>query len=194
MSDSNYAADRDGVSISSYVLQLADRYYWDHLNIATPTKWNMISYASKRQREVTRSSSESEYVASALCLKNILHKKYVMEELGFPQQEIPLFIDNTSVKFMANEWRVTDNSKHINVRYHFLRSHVIRGTIAIYYVDSEENIADLGTKPLAQTAHDYLMSKIMDGTPMHCSRYQKSVELKRADKRSRQVMTDNVDD
>jgi hypothetical protein len=119
-SDSNYAADRDGVSISSYVLQLADKYYWDHLDIATPTKWNMISYASKRQKEVTRSSSESEYVAGALCVKNILHKKYIMEELGFPQPEIPLFVDNTAVKFMANEWRITENSKHINTRYHSL--------------------------------------------------------------------------
>jgi hypothetical protein len=133
-------------------------------------------------------------VASALCLKNILHKKYIMEELGFPLQEIPLFIDNTAVKFMASEWKVTENTKHINTRYHFLRSHVMRGTIAIYYVDSEENIADLGTKPLAQQAHDYLMSKIMDGTPRHCSRYKMNVIKKRAEKRSRQVMTDNVDD
>lgn len=162
-SDSNYAADKDAISISSYVLQLADKHYWDHLDIATPTKWNMISYASKRQREVTKSSSESEYIAGALCLKNILHKKYMMEELGFPQPSIPMFVDNTSVKFMANEWKVTDNSKHINVRYHFLRSHTIRETIAIYYVSSEENIADIGTKPLSQNQHEYLMSKFMVG-------------------------------
>jgi hypothetical protein len=165
-SDSNYAADKDGISISSYVLQLADKYYWDHLDVATPPKWNVISYCSKRQREVTRSSTESEYIASALCLKNILHKKYIMDELGFPQHGIPLFIDNVSVKFLANEWKVTDNSKHINTRYHFLRSHAIRETISIYYVESEENLADIGTKPLAKAQHEYLMSKFMVGTPL----------------------------
>ena len=95
MQDSNYAADKDGISTSSYVLQLADKFYWDHLDMARPTEWDVISYTSKRQREVTRSSTESEYIASALCLKNILHKKYMMEELGFPQVNIPLFIDNT---------------------------------------------------------------------------------------------------
>jgi len=169
-SDSNYAADKDGVSISSYVLQLSDKYYWDHLNIATPVKWNVISYASRRQREVTRSSSEAEYIAAALCLKNILHKKYIMEELGFPQVSVPMFIDNTAVKFMANEWRVTENSKHINTRYHFLRYHAIKETIGIYYVDSEENIADIGTKPLSKQAHEYLMSKFMEGSPRQESR------------------------
>jgi hypothetical protein len=164
-SDSNYAADKDGISTSSYVLQLADKYYWDHLDVAGPTKWNVVSYTSKRQREVTRSSTESEYIATALCLKNILHKKYMLEELGFPQCSIPLFIDNTSVKFMANEWRITDNSKHINTRYHFLRSHVIKETVSLYYVDTEENISDIGTKPLTVRPHEYLMSKFMDGTP-----------------------------
>jgi hypothetical protein len=164
-SDSNYAADKDGISTSSYVLQLADKFYWDHLDVARPTEWNVISYTSKRQREVTRSSTESEYIASALCLKNILHKKYIMEELGFPQINIPLFIDNTSVKFMANEWKITENSKHINTRYHFLRSHVIRQTVSIYYVDSEENIPDIGTKPLAQRQHEYLLNKFMVGSP-----------------------------
>jgi hypothetical protein len=189
-SDSNYAADKDGISISSYVLQLADKHYWDHIDIATPTKWNVISYTSKRQREVTRSSTESEYIASALCLKNILHKKYMMEEIGFPQHAIPMFIDNTSVKFMANEWKITDNSKHVNTRYHFLRSHTIRETISIYYVDTEENIADIGTKPLAQKPHEYLMSKFMEGSPQHISRYEMSqLGLK---KRKRQVLTDVV--
>ena len=183
LSDSNYAADKDGVSTSSYVLQLADKYYWDHLEIATPTQWNVISYASRRQREVTRSSSEAEYVAGALCLKNILHKKYIMEELGFKQESIPLFVDNTAVKFMANEWRITENSKHMNVRYHFLRSHTIRGTIAIYYVDSEENIADIGTKPLAFRPHEYLMSKFMEGSSKHESFYK----INSRKKRSRQV-------
>jgi hypothetical protein len=38
---------------------------------------------------------------------------------------------------------------------------VIRGIVTIYYVDSEENIADIGTKPLAKPAHDYLMLKFM---------------------------------
>jgi hypothetical protein len=188
-SDSNYAADRDGVSISSYVLQLTDMYFWDNLHIACPTKWNVISYASKRQREVTRSSSESEYIAAALCLKNVLHKKYIMEELGFKQESIPIFIDNTAVKFMANEWRVTENSKHINTRYHFLRSHTIRGNVAIYYVDSEENIADIGTKPLPRQSHEYVMSKFMQETK-HGTSDQISLIVKR--KRSRLESTSGV--
>lgn len=183
-SDSNYAADKDGISISSYVLQLADKYYWDHLDVATPTKWNVISYCSKRQREVTRSSTESEYIASALCLKNILHKKYIMDELGFPQHGIPLFIDNVSVKFMANEWKVTENSKHINTRYHFLRSHAIRETISIYYVDTEENLADIGTKPLAKTQHEYLISKFMVGTPLHVDLEKRRKLLDRTKKKA----------
>jgi hypothetical protein len=102
-----------------------------------------------------------------------------MEELGFQQESIPMFIDNTSVKFMANEWKVTENSKHINTRYHFLRSHTIRGTIVIYYVQSEENIADIGTKPLGKLAHDYLMSKFMQGEAKHESSYVTSLIKKR---------------
>jgi len=162
MSDSNYAGDLDGISISSYVLQLTDQYYWDHLDVATPVEFNMISFISKRQREVGRSTAEPEYISAALTVKNILHKKYMFDEMGFVQPTIPLFLDNTAVKFMASEWRVTENTKHINTRYHFLRFHVIKETVAIYYVPSEENIADLGTKPLPIAAHEYLTSKIME--------------------------------
>jgi hypothetical protein len=182
-SDSNYAADKDGISISSYVLQLADKYYWDHLDIAEPTNWNVISYASKRQHEVTRSSSEAEYIAGALCLKSVLHKKYIMEALGFNQESIPFFLDNTAVKFMASEWKITENSKHINTRYHFLRSHTIRGTIAIYYVNTKDNIADLGTKPLDYAAHYNLVSKFMEGKAKHDSLYQVQLLKQRASKR-----------
>ncbi len=161
-SDSNYAGDADGISVSSHVLQLTDQYYWDHLDVATPVKFNMISYLSRRQREVGRSTAEPEYISAALTVKNILHKKYMFDEMGFKQPTIPMFLDNTAVKFMASEWRVTENSKHINTRYHFLRYHVIKETVAIYYVPSEENIADLGTKPLPIQNHEYLTSKIME--------------------------------
>jgi len=162
--DSNYAADKDAVSTSSYMLQLTDKYVWDQMEIAMPVNYNLISYASKRQREVAHSSTEAEYIATALSLKNLLHKKYMMDELGFKQSAIPMFIDNTAVKFMANEWKVTDRSKHINVRHHFIRYHAIKGTIVIYYVDTKENGADIGTKPLPFVMHEYLMMKVMDGS------------------------------
>ena len=59
------------ISILSYVLQLADKYYWDRLDIAEPMIWIAISYARKRQGEVIRSSSEEEFIAGALCLKSV---------------------------------------------------------------------------------------------------------------------------
>jgi hypothetical protein len=161
--DSNYAADLDGVSTSSYIIQLTDQYVWDRMRVAQPVKYNLISFSSKRQKEVAHSSSEAEYIASASSLKNLLHKQYMMQELGFPQPSMPMFVDNTAVRFMANEWRVTDKSKHINTRYHLLRYHAIKGTIVIYYINTLENIADVGTKPLPFSVHDYLIKKVMEG-------------------------------
>jgi hypothetical protein len=84
---------------------------------------------------------------------------------------------------MANEWKITENSKHINTRYHFLRSHTIRGTIAIYYVNTKDNIADLGTKPLDYAAHYNLVSKFMEGEAKHDSLYQVKLSEQRASKR-----------
>jgi len=162
--DSNYAADKDGVSTSCYMVQLTDRFVWDKMTTAQPVNLNLVSYASKRQREVTQSSTETEYIAGALSVKNLLHEKYLMEELGFSQPSMPMFFDNTAVRFMANEWKVTEKSKHINTRYHLLRYHAIKGTVVIYYIDTLENVADIGTKPLPVSMHGYLIKKIMDGT------------------------------
>ena len=95
-----------------------------------------------------------------------------------------MFVDNTAMRFMANEWKVSDNSKHINTRYHFLRSHAIRGTMILYYVDTKENVADMGTKPLDKSQHWYLFENVMDiGTENLVVQF---VERSRF-KRSRQV-------
>ena len=76
-------------------------------------------------------------------------------------------------------------------KIHFLRSHAIRETISIYYVDTEKNLADIGTKPLVKTQHEYLMSKFMVGTPLHGDLEQ---ERKLLDRKKKKASNDlNVD-
>ena len=59
-----------------------------------------------------------------------------------------IFCDNTAAKSLSENPVHHSRSKHIDVRYHFLRDNVAKGTVMIDYVQTEDQIADIFTKPL----------------------------------------------
>ena len=125
-----------------------------------------VSWFSRTQKCVTLSTSEAEYVAMTDTLKEVLFLRHVWEFM-LPEVQrlcIQLFEDNQGAIQLAENPVTGGSSKHIEVRYHFIRQWVQRGEIKIKHVSSELQHADFLTKALPadlfEFHRDYVMSNM----------------------------------
>ncbi|GAB2283721.1 hypothetical protein Dimus_039621 [Dionaea muscipula] len=109
-----------------------------------------ISWASKKQPIVALSSSEAEYVAAATCVSHALWLLKLLAELKI-KQEGPMIIhvDNQSAIAIAKNPVYHDRSKHIDVRFHFLRDAIAKKEVELKFVRTQAQIADVMTKALS---------------------------------------------
>src|SRR6266436_917544 len=118
-----------------------------------------ISWRSKLQTSVSQSSTEAEYVASTEAAKEAIWLRRLMNDL---KQDIshptPLFIDNRGAQLLAKNPVNHSNTKHIDVRHHFIRECVANGSIVLRSIASADNIADVCTKPLGKVKFSLLRS------------------------------------
>jgi hypothetical protein len=133
MSDSDYAGDKDTrISVSGYVV---------YANGA------LITWKSRGQKSVTLSSTEAEYVALAELVTEVQFVKMIIESMGMAVRiPIKLRADNIGAIFLAKNTTTGQRTKHIDVRYHFIRELVEDGTIEIEFVKTLDNEADIYTK------------------------------------------------
>jgi len=111
----------------------------------------IISWQSHSQKTVALSSTEAEYMALSDCSRQAVWMKTVFSELGMPLGTIPICGDNQGSIFISSNPVQEQRSKHIDIRYHYVRDCIEDGKIAIYFVDGSQNPADLFTKNLGQT-------------------------------------------
>ena len=146
--DADYGSDKDNrKSITGMVIYLC----------GVPIAWR-----SKAQKCVTLSTMESEYYAmSELCSEII----YIKNTLEFLQVEIeyPIIIrvDNIGAMFLANNPSLSQRTKHISIRQHFVRQYVEDGTVKIVFVKSKLNDADIFTKNLSKELFEKHQASIM---------------------------------
>ncbi|GAB2274840.1 hypothetical protein Dimus_039096 [Dionaea muscipula] len=109
-----------------------------------------FSWVSKLQPIVTLSSSEAEYIAMASCTSHALWLRQFLAELKVEQGDpTVIFVDNQSAIAIAKNPVYHDRSKHIDVRFHFLRDAVANDVVKLEHVKTQDQLADLLTKPLA---------------------------------------------
>jgi hypothetical protein len=94
------------------------------------------------------STAEAEYITVGACCTQILYMKQTLLEYGVVLEKLPLLCDNESVVKIANNPIQHSRTKHIDVCHHFLRDHVAKGDIILEVVRSEDQLADISTKPL----------------------------------------------
>jgi hypothetical protein len=107
-----------------------------------------VSWASKKQNSVALSTAEVEYIATGHCCAQLLWMRQTLRDYGYKLSKVPLLCDNESAIRMADNPVEHSRTKHIAIRYHFLRDHQQRGGIEIDYVSTKEQLADIFTKPL----------------------------------------------
>lgn len=105
-----------------------------------------VTWSSQRQGVVAQSTCEAEYIALGLGAKEAIWLKSLMNELGFEQRPVEINVDNQSAIKLVKNPEFHKRSKHIDIKFHFVRDLCLKGDIKIVYVDSKNQIADMLTK------------------------------------------------
>ncbi|KAJ9551704.1 hypothetical protein OSB04_015749 [Centaurea solstitialis] len=120
----------------------------------------LVRWASKKQNCVSLSTAEAEYVAAASCCSQIIWMRTQLRDYGFKFDKIPIYCDSKSaIAISCNPVQHT-KTKHIDIRYHFIKDHVEKGTIELYFVNTEFQLADLFTKALDEKRFNFLITKL----------------------------------
>ena len=123
----------------------------------------VISHSSKRQQTIAQSTTEAEYytlakvVAEALWLKQIIGQ---MMYSGLDIKSVRLYGDNQGSLSLAKNPEFHQQTKYINVKLYFIREHVAKGTIDLWYIRSSEIAAAGLTKPLTAVNHDKFVKQL----------------------------------
>lgn len=116
-----------------------------------------ISWASMKQRTVAQSSAEAEYMAIADAVKEGLFLKSILLELDV-SVKIVLNNDSQSAQNLAQNYKCDKRSKHIDIRYHFVRDLIDKKVVTLVFCRSEQMIADFLTKSLASEKFRYCLN------------------------------------
>jgi hypothetical protein len=102
-----------------------------------------VSWASKKQNSVALSTAEAEYIAAGHCCAQLLWMRQTLRDYGYKLTKVPLLCDNESAIRMADNPVEHSRTKHIVIRYHFLRDHQQKGDIEIAYINTKEQLVDI---------------------------------------------------
>ena len=121
---------------------------------------SLVSWNSKKQTSVALSTAEAEYVAAGQCCAQLLWMRQTLRDFGYNLSKVPLLCDNESAIRMAENPVEHSRTKHIDIRHHFLRDHQQKGDIEVFHVSTENQLADIFTKPLDEKTFCRLRSEL----------------------------------
>nr|GEV96666.1 retrovirus-related Pol polyprotein from transposon TNT 1-94 [Tanacetum cinerariifolium] len=104
--------------------------------------------------------AEAEYVVSTGCCANILWMKSQLTDYDIIYKKVSIFCDNTSAIAISNNPVLHSRTKHIDIRYHFIRDHILKGDIELYFIPAQYQLADIFTKPLDEPTFKRLIVKL----------------------------------
>jgi hypothetical protein len=138
LTNADYANDPGRKSIMGYTYSLGS---------------GAISWASRKQKVVSLSSTESEYIAASEAAKDACWLRMLLRGLTvIVDSPTPLLCDNNSAIILANDQSLHARAKHIDVRYHHIRDCVEKKKIHLSRVHTDSNTADTLTKALPHPA------------------------------------------
>nr|GEX56687.1 retrovirus-related Pol polyprotein from transposon TNT 1-94 [Tanacetum cinerariifolium] len=120
----------------------------------------LISWSSKRQKSVAITSMETEYIALSGCYAQILWMRSQLSDYGLGFNKITMYCDNKSAIALCCNNVQHYRSKHIDIRYHFIKEQVENGVIELYFINTEYQLADLFTKALGRDRIEFLINKL----------------------------------
>eukprot|EP00253_Pinus_taeda_P005839 PITA_05839 len=132
----------DRKSTSGYVFHMSSR---------------AISWASKKQPIVALSTAEAEYVAATAAACQAFWMRRMLRSLGQEQAKgTVIYCDNSSAIALSKNSVFHKRTKHIDTRFHYIRELVNNGEIVLVHCKTQEQVADILTKPLGQKSFEFL--------------------------------------
>jgi hypothetical protein len=129
--DAAFATTKDCKSTGGYVFKLGS---------------GPISWSTNKQPIVSLSSSEAEYIAVTPAGQECVWLSNVLKELHIPQGCVTIYEDNDAVLKLSKEPKINKRTKHIDVRYHWIREKIKDQTFTLKYCNTKSQIADMMTK------------------------------------------------
>ena len=122
---------------------------------------NPVSWSSKKQRTIARSSTEAEYRSVADTASELSWVYSLLNELHQPISHTPvIYCDNIGSTQLSSNPVFHSRMKHVSIDFHFIRERVQSGKLRVCHVASEDQLADALTKPLSRHKFDNLKFKI----------------------------------
>ncbi len=112
-----------------------------------------ISWQSKLQDVVALSSVEAEYIAASEATKEAVWLRRMMDDFGYGMRRVQMHGDNQGTLSLIKNNQISRRTKHIDIRYHFVRSRVEAGDVTFQYCATENMLADIFTKPLPERGY-----------------------------------------
>ncbi|GJW63375.1 retrovirus-related pol polyprotein from transposon TNT 1-94 [Tanacetum coccineum] len=120
----------------------------------------LVSWSSKKQDCTSMSSAEAEYVSLSACCAQVLWLRTQLTDYGFHFDKIPMYCDSKAAIAISCNPVQHSRTKHIDVRYHFIKEHVEKGIVELFFVGTEYQLADLFTKALSEDRFKYLVRQL----------------------------------
>lgn len=120
-----------------------------------------MSWSSRKQATVSRSSTEAEYKAIANVTAELIWIQSLLKELGIMQCKAPrLWCDNLGATYLTANPMFHARMKHIEVDFHFVREQVARKAMEVRFISSKDQLADIFTKALSRTPFSFICSNL----------------------------------
>eukprot|EP00253_Pinus_taeda_P008562 PITA_08562 len=121
----------------------------------------LVSWFNKKHSLIALSTAEAEYVAAASYCTQLLLMMQTLQDFQITcTPPISILCDNTSEINISKNLVMHSKTKHIPIKYHFLREQVLEQKVKLVYVPSKEQVADILTKPLPRETFEYLRQKL----------------------------------
>nr|GEW00797.1 retrovirus-related Pol polyprotein from transposon TNT 1-94 [Tanacetum cinerariifolium] len=120
----------------------------------------LVSWSSKRQKNVAISSTEAEYISLSGCCAQVLWMRSHLTDYGIGSNKILMYCDNKSAIALCCNNVQHSRSKHIDIRFHFIKKQVENGVVELYFVNTEYQLADIFTKALCKERIEFLINKL----------------------------------
>nr|GEZ66802.1 retrovirus-related Pol polyprotein from transposon TNT 1-94 [Tanacetum cinerariifolium] len=120
----------------------------------------LVCWSSKKQNCMSIFTTESEYVAVFGCYAQVLWMRTQLTDYGFFYDKVLIYCDSKSVIAISCNPVQHTRTKDIDVRYHFIKDHVEKGTIELYFIRTEYQLADSFTKSLPEARFKFLVEKL----------------------------------
>ena len=120
-----------------------------------------MAWLSKKQTSISLSTAKAEYIAAAACCTQVMWMKQTLQDMKVSIDE-PILIkcDNISAISISKNHVLHSKTKHILIKYHFLREQVAQKIVKMEYVSKKEQTTDIFTKLLAREPFEYFRDRL----------------------------------